>query len=189
MKLNYKGNYMPGTIIPRGYTGSGSGFIDKVFFVSDGIMLNGIKEITGVDGSTLQNWVKRGWLGKTVNRRYSRNQLSRILIINILKGSLLFEEIDYLLHYLNGNIDDTDDDIISEYELYDLTCRIIFTFEESNFDTVEELESLVSTVTKELPLGNEESRTRLKSTLRIIAVAYYESLISDNVRLMFAKIK
>ena len=59
-----KGYYIPGTVLNREKMGgvTGDAFLSKIFFVTDGIMLGQIREITGVDGTTLQNWVKRGWL-------------------------------------------------------------------------------------------------------------------------------
>ncbi len=95
MNLEMSDNRLPGSAIPRDAAGGlvGEEFLDKVFFITDGIMLSQIKEISGVDGTTLQNWVKRGWIGSTVNKKYSKNQLARILIINMLRDSMHLEEI------------------------------------------------------------------------------------------------
>ena len=90
MNLELRDLCFPGTIIRREerYGKDGAEFLERIYFISDGIMLQQIKEISGVDGSTLQNWVKRGWIGNTVNKKYSRNQLARILIINMLRSSM-----------------------------------------------------------------------------------------------------
>ena len=90
-------------------------------------MLSRIRELAGIDGSTIQNWVKRGWIGNTVNKHYSRVQFARILIINMLRATMKLEKIDFLLHYINGNLDCRADDIISEPILFDYICRIVDT--------------------------------------------------------------
>ena len=48
---------IPGTILERSKMDGADGmeFLDKVFFITNGIMLTQIREITGIDGTTLQN--------------------------------------------------------------------------------------------------------------------------------------
>ena len=55
---------IPGTNFAIDQMGGATGmeFLDKVFYIAKGIMLGQIREITGLDGTTLQNWVKRGWV-------------------------------------------------------------------------------------------------------------------------------
>ena len=55
-------------------------------------MLSQIREICGIDGSTLQNWTKRGWVANSHNKRYNIDQLSRILIINMMRESMQLRE-------------------------------------------------------------------------------------------------
>ena len=75
MKFSLETGLIPGTIKNKaemgGYTGID--FLNKIFYISDGVMLTQIRDISGVDGSTLQNWVKRGWIGTTVNKRYCKD--------------------------------------------------------------------------------------------------------------------
>ena len=56
--------FLPGTVFPVEDVGreGGRAFFDKVFFVSEHIMLSHIREITGLDAMALQNWVKRKWV-------------------------------------------------------------------------------------------------------------------------------
>ena len=62
MKLELQSSLIPGTIIDREKMGGVTGleFLNKIFFITDGIMLSQIRQICGIDGSTLQNWTKRG---------------------------------------------------------------------------------------------------------------------------------
>ncbi len=169
---------IPGTVLSKKDLGNVSGieFLNKIFFVSNGVMLSQLREISGVDGSTLQNWVKRGWIGNTVNKRYSKDQLARILIINMMRSSMMLERIDFILHYINGTIDDKSDDIISEAELYGYICDIYDSFTDSGLHTGEELRELINKVTTEKYVEPcEGAKARLDKALEIILVAYFAS--------------
>ncbi len=169
---------IPGTVLSKKDLGNVSGieFLNKIFFVSNGVMLSQLREISGVDGSTLQNWVKRGWIGNTVNKRYSKDQLARILIINMMRSSMMLERIDFILHYINGTIDDKSDDIIPESELYGYICDIYDSFTDSGLHTGEELRELINKVTTEKYVEPcEGAKARLDKALEIILVAYFAS--------------
>jgi len=179
MNLEIKDQTFPGTVIQRNHMRGidGEEFLDKIFFISDGIMLSQIKDISGIDGTTLQNWVKRGWIGNTVNKKYSKNQLARILIINMLRGSLRLETIDSLLKYINGTINCEDDDIIPESELYGFICRIADKALDKGTMSVSDLENTVKAVVADYPERMEGARKRLEKAMCIILTAYYAGLV------------
>ncbi|MBE6607497.1 MAG: DUF1836 domain-containing protein [Ruminococcaceae bacterium] len=179
---------IPGTVLSKKDFGNVSGieFLNKIFFVSNGVMLNQLRDISGVDGSTLQNWVKRGWIGNTVNKRYSKDQLARILIINMMRSSMMLEKIDYILHYINGNIEDTSDDIIPESELYGYICDIYDNFTDSGLHKVEDLRVLIDKVTTDKyvePVAG--AKERLDKALEIILVAYFASNAAALANILF----
>ena len=93
-------------------------------FLAGGLTLNQVSTITGLESHTIQNWVKRRFLPPPVNKRYSMEQLCRILNINILKGPMHIEEITKLLAYLNGDLADEQDDLIDDTLLYFLFVRL-----------------------------------------------------------------
>ena len=127
MKLDIKSELIPGTIMSKTQMGNVTGmeFLNKVFYITDGIMLSHIREISGIDGSTLQNWTKRGFVSLSKMKKYNKDQLARILIINMMRDSMQLDNISKLLTYVNGNAGDPDDDIIPESELYDYLCKVI----------------------------------------------------------------
>ena len=55
MNINMKDKYIPGTRVSkrRDAWHYRKEFLDKIFFMSDGIMLNRIRDIAGIDGSTI----------------------------------------------------------------------------------------------------------------------------------------
>ena len=93
-------------------------------FLAGGMVLSQVASITGLEPYTVQNWVKRGFLPPPVRKRYSLNQLCRIININMLKGALPMEQICALLGYINGHLDDASDDMIDDAALYFLFVRL-----------------------------------------------------------------
>ena len=181
MNVSMEDKYIPGSIIPKSRMNGVTGleFIDKVFFMSDGIMLSRIRELAGIDGSTIQNWVKRGWIGNTGNKHYSRVQFARILIINMLRATMKLEKIDFLLHYINGNLDCRADDIISEPILFDYICRIVDTADETGTVTPLQLRRIIDEQTADYVEQLPGSGRRLRGALEVIILSYYSSVVSS----------
>ena len=190
MKFSLDTGLIPGTIKNKAEMGGHTGidFLDKIFYISDGVMLTQIRDISGVDGSTLQNWVKRGWIGTTVNKRYCKDQLARILIINMLRDAMLLERIDFLLHYINGKINDKSDDIISDSMLYDYICKIYDKFCEQRLETTEELNDLICREVSAYDEPIEGARNRLAKALNIILIAYFASIVSHHANNLYLKL-
>jgi len=178
MNIYISDKFVPGTVIPRESAKDMSGleFLDKIFFLTDGIMFSQLHEISGVDKSTLQNWVNRGWVGNTVNKKYSKDQLARIIIINMLRGSLQLEKIDKLLKYINRTIDLKEDDIIPESELYDYIWKIINSLEGKECLESEKLQDVIKEITQDYEEKIIGARERLNFALEIIIIAYYANL-------------
>ena len=80
MNLQINDVYIPGTVLRRDTMGNVTGmeFLKKIFYIQDGIMLSQIREISGIDGSTLQNWTKRGWVANAKLKKYDIDQLAHI---------------------------------------------------------------------------------------------------------------
>ena len=178
MEIRIDNGCIPGTILNRKQMGDVTGmeFLKKIFYISDGIMLSQIREISGIDGSTLQNWTKRGWVENSKQKRYNIDQLAHILIINMLRSCMQLDRIAFLMKYVNGNINDRGDDIIRYSELYDYICRILdrIIYNVNSSDTLEEC------IYKETEAYEEKisgARRRLNVALEIMLTAYYAALI------------
>ena len=116
---------IPGTVLSEQRESAAT--IDKQFnamFLGGGVMLGQVSAITGLEPYTVQNWVKRGFLSPPERKRYTLNQLCRILNINMLKNILPMERIVGLLTYINGHLDDESDDIIDDSALYFMFVRL-----------------------------------------------------------------
>lgn len=190
MKLEINSTLIPGTIMEKKKMGNVTGmeFLNKIFYITDGIMLSQIREICGIDGSTLQNWTKRGWVSSARNKRYDKDQLARILIINMMRDSMQLDRIAGLLAYVNGNVNDTSDDIIPESELYDYLCRLIdyLVQDEATVDG-----NIYDLISKELDSYEERgtgARRRLERACGIIIMAYYATLVRQHASLMYDEV-
>ena len=180
MNLQIKDPLIPGTILKRKDMGDVTGmeFLKKIFFISSGVMLSQIREISGIDGSTLQNWTKRGWVANSKLKRYNIDQVAHILIINMLRDCLQLDRITFVIRYIIGNVEDQADDIISDSLLYDYICRILDRLldDDATYD-ISSLRTCISEVTADYEETVSGARKRLDQALEIIIAAYYAALI------------
>lgn len=179
MNLQIKDELIPGTKLFRAELNGVTGidFLNKMFFISSGVMLSQIREVSGIDGSTLQNWTKRGWVANSKSKKYDMNQVAHILIINMLRSCMQLDKIAFLIEYINGKVDDKSDDIIEESVLYDYICKILdslMTYEVCSLGSIREV--IVSTI-KNYDEKIYGAKERLTNALEIIVVAYYAALI------------
>lgn len=180
MNLQIKDPLIPGTVLKRKDMGNVTGmeFLEKIFFISSGVMLSQIREISGIDGSTLQNWTKRGWVANSKLKRYDIDQVAHILIINMLRDCMQLDRITFVIRYINGRVDDHADDIISDSLLYDYICRILDRLlDDDTTHDVNSLRTCISDITSDYEEKVSGARRRLDQALEIIIAAYYAALI------------
>ena len=139
-------------------------------FLAGGIVLSQVTSINGLDPYMIQNWVKRGFLAKPQNKRYSLRQLCRIININMLKGILPMERICGLLSYINGALDDESDDIIDDSQLYFIFVRLAAQARDldSPADWAQAIEQVMSGYEEPIPGAKE----RIEKVLQIMLTAW-----------------
>ena len=89
----------------------------------------------------------------------------------MLRKAMKLEDIANLMRYINGDVEDTSDDIIEDILLYDILCRIIFTAEdEGAFDT----EHIKSLVAGEIADNNSEiaDAEKLRKAMYVMVMGY-----------------
>ena len=101
-----------------------TGGLFQSLFLAGGLTLSQVSSITGLEPHTIQNWVKRGFLSPPVGKKYSMEQVCRILNINLLKGAVPIEQISKLMAYLNGDLADESDDLVDDTMLYFFFVRL-----------------------------------------------------------------
>lgn len=181
MNLHINDGMIPGTILKRAEMGNATGlrFLNKIFYISDGIMMSEIRGISGLDTSTLQNWVKRHWIENAKLKKYDIDQVARILIINMLRSCMQLDHIAFLIKYINGSVDSKEDDIIRESILYDYICRIIDRLTETECVPEHKVKQYVEEVVADYEEKIGGAKKRLVNALEVIIVAYYASLMKQ----------
>ncbi|MCB6364623.1 DUF1836 domain-containing protein [Intestinibacillus massiliensis] len=117
--------YIPGTTLPYP-RGAESAFsvILPLITVAGGLSLSQVSAITGLEGSTVQNWVKRRWVPKPVDKKYGLAHLPRILLIGALRDNLQIEQIVALISYATAPVG-TGTVAMTEAGLYDCLCAAV----------------------------------------------------------------
>ena len=181
MNLQFHDELIPGTKLKQsdmdGLTGLD--FLKKVFFISEGVMLTQIRDISGIDSSTLQNWTKRGWVINSKSKKYDIDQVAHILIINMLRSCMQLDRIAFLIRYINGNVENTGDDIIRDSILYDYICRIVDRITGEGAEQMHDIKRCIAEVTAGYEEKVSGARKRLETALEIIIVAYAASLMKQ----------
>ena len=179
MNLEINDALIPGTRLRKADMGNVTGleFLSKVFYISDGVMLSQIREVSGIDGSTLQNWTKRGWVENARLKKYNIDQVAHILIINMLRSCIQLDKIALLLLYINGKIDDRSDDIIRDSVLYDYICRSLECLMAQDVCSMTSIKVVIRDVIADYKEAMPGARERLANALEIIIIAYYAALI------------
>lgn len=163
---------LPGTAMTyfdRGEKGFSK--IEMLLDATGGLSLSQVCAVTGLEGSTIQNWVKRGWVSHPKGKKYEEVHIARILIINALKECIKLEHIALLMNYVNGITGDSSDDIIKESELYNFLCDALARMGQANDHSRGGVESVVETIIKDYSGPKPDSFIRIRKALAVMIFA------------------
>ena len=166
--------YIPGTSIGFSEQGRNKAFslISPVLEATGGLTLSQLSKLTVLEGSTIQNWIKRGWVSSAKSKKYSEKQVVRILLINMLKGAMKLEHIAKLMTYINGDVEDTSDDIIDDVTLYNILCRIIFTAEDEGAFESSMVKQLIERELTQCASHIRSDEDKLRKAMYVMVMAY-----------------
>ena len=182
---------LPGTVLQAQDGNIRYGFANftPLFLATKGLTLSQICEIAGLEPTTVQNWIKRGWVAHPENKRYHEQHLARILIINMLRKSMQLERIAVLLRDINGDADDRNDDIIPDSELYSRLCLIIDDVLQARLTQTEDVAAAVDAGLHEYTEPFEGARKKLTRALTIMTLSYLSAVIMTNAEALFEEIE
>jgi len=140
-------------------------------------MLGQIREISGIDGTTLQNWVKRGWVGNPTRKTYDKEQLARILIINMMRDTMQLSRVIFLLTYVNG--EDERDRIVTESQFYDYICKTLERIASPDSAGLNDLDPVIENVLAGYEEVSAGAKRRLAEGIRIVVITYYAALVKS----------
>lgn len=169
---NLPGGNIPGTNLPDTH-GNRTAFsmIEPLLAATGGLSLSQVAAVTGLEGSTIQNWVKRGWVSKPIRKKYDEIQLARILIISSLRDCMQIEQIVQLMAYINGSVEDRSDDIIQESRLYNYLCEVVRRMRPEEGISLQRVRRLVREQTEDYSGPAPDSKTRLERALTVMVLA------------------
>ena len=159
----------------------------QALFLGGGIALSQVTSITGLDPYMIQNWVKRGFLSKPEQKRYTLNQLCRIITINMLKGVLTLDRVCSLLSYVNGKLDDENDDLIDDAELYFLFLSLAA--RARDFDTPDHWNRAIDDTLANYREPAPGARQRVEEVLRIMLTAWVAARMAQEAEKMLTALE
>ncbi|MFZ3102023.1 MAG: DUF1836 domain-containing protein [Desulfitobacteriaceae bacterium] len=139
----------------------------------DSMMLAQVVEVAqlvsknDINSTHIQNWVRRKYLPNPEKKKYNREQVANILLINDLRNILPLERISNLLSYVNESLIETSDDRINPTKLYRYYSEI-FDKTRTNWElTLQSMERDVEDSLAEEKLSDED-RDKVVTTLVIL---------------------
>ena len=100
--------------------------VEVLLSATGGLSLSQVCAISGIEPTTIQNWVKRGWVEHPDGKRYGETHIARILIINSLKECIKLEQISLLMDYIRGKQKNPKaPEIVKESEVFTCLCRAL----------------------------------------------------------------
>ena len=184
--------HLPGTTLPlpSEYSPNLFSALEPVFALSpSGLMLSQITELTGLGASTIQNWVKRGWVSNPINKRYGELHVARILLINLLRPAMQLENIAILLQRINGSVDDRSDDIIPDTELYNILSSLLMRLEHQDSLRPEAIQSLIADELKDYSEPVKGAKERLQQAMTVMSLNILAARLMSMADTVFQEMK
>lgn len=180
---------LPGTTIPvdPGQPDAAEAVLAPLF-LTGGLMLSQVAQLTGLEPYVVQNWVRRGFVSPPVRKRYSRGQFCRIATINLLKDCLQLDKICRLLSYVNGDLDDESDDLISDAQLYSYIAALTPRLERDALPSRGELRDWCAEVLADYQEQAPGSRERVARVLEIVLIAWLSGVLKRRAGGMIAQL-
>lgn len=149
---------------------------------TDGLTLSQICSLSKLESSTIQNWIKRGYVPNPIFKKYRERHLARILLISALRESMQIDRVGALLRYINGDTDDESDDIITEEALYDLFCEITEQLEQ-HYPAPDKIGEIVKEYVA--AIVDKQASEKLANALNVMARAYMANLYKREADALF----
>lgn len=181
--------FIPGTVVPEGTSMRGGMFalLRPMIAATNGLTLAQVCAITGLEPSTIQNWVKREFVAHPENKKYYDKHLARILIISMMRDSLKIDDVGELMRMINGDATDESDDLIPESELYDCLCEIIAATAPGQCE--DEMRPVIGAAIGHYHTRGNEAKERLTVAMMVMVSAYHASVLTKNAEAYMARLR
>ncbi len=185
--------HVPGTVLPltdwaKERISQGQAFdslISPILSATGGVTLSQMARFTGLEGSTIQNWIKRGWVASNSTKKYTEKHVARILLINVLRASMKLEDIVKVMEYINGDVEDESDDILHDKDLFNLLCSSVITLNNSRNVRIDS-QNVLDISEKMIPASiSGEVRDKLRKALAIMLLAYRSAVLKNEAYALY----
>jgi hypothetical protein len=148
-----------------------------------GLLLSQVVAIgQNMSNEMIQNWVKRGYVPTTVEKKYHRRHVVRILLINVLKDGMQLEQCVNLLEYANA-IEGMD-----EETLYLLFCKVALTLAYGGDFSEMHFRSALERHRAELGELSEDAYQRTVKVIGIMVLIYAASTFQQRVANLYSSL-
>jgi len=158
-------------------------------FLTGGLVLSQVSQLTGLEPHVIQNWVKRGYLPPPQHKKYNRRQFCRILIFNMLKDALHLEQICKLISAFNGTLSDETDDLIDDSYLYSCLCRLVGRLKDEVPPSGEELELWCMDALSDYGEPHPGARVVVSRAMRVILTAFLAAKLKRRAEDLLARLE
>ncbi|MBR1664003.1 MAG: DUF1836 domain-containing protein [Ruminococcus sp.] len=185
--------HVPGTVLPltdwaKERISQGQAFdslISPILSATGGVTLSQMARFTGLEGSTIQNWIKRGWVASNSTKKYTEKHVARILLINVLRASMKLEDIVKLMEYINGDVEDESDDILHDKDLFNLLCSSVIMLNDRRNVRIDS-QNVLDISEKMIPASiSGEVRDKLRKALAIMLLAYRSAVLKNEAYALY----
>lgn len=178
---------IPGTVLQAERADAeGTAGVFRSMYMAGDMVLGQVSSISGLEPYIVQNWVKRGFLSPPRSKRYSMNQLCRILNINMLRGALPMDQICGLLTYINGQLDDESDDLIDDAQLYFMFVRLAARADEAKDPA--EWKKLTKQLLADYPEKCPGANDRISRVLQVMLSAWISTVMRQEAERLLGEI-
>lgn len=174
-------DYLPGTTVEVNENNTAQGFLDSAFALN-GLVLSQIVQLTGLEPHTVQNWVKRRFVGPPVQKKYDCNQFCRIAIINMLKDIFQIEKIVSMLKYVEEEDKDATDILV-----YIVFSELLAMLPPDAISAQTDIDELVGEAVEKRPIGMT-AKVRLAEVLKVMLLAYLSANIKRRAEQKLAEL-
>lgn len=177
---------IPGTVIQGSTEEAGKiRQIFNAFFLAGDITLSQVSAISDLEPYMIQNWVRRKYLSNPQGKKYTLNQLCRILTINLLRKSMPIEKVCDLLAYVNGELDQEGDDVIDDAELYFL----LVSQAAQVYGRSGTMDAGIEESVRDLPERIPGANARIQKALQIMLYAWCAAFLRDRAEELMENLK
>ena len=149
--------------------------LDHIFAGGD-IYRSQVIALTGIEPYSIQNWIARGFVSHSENKQYTKRQLCRFIIINMLSDTMQIGEITDMLSSVNGDLSDEGDDLIPDDVLYGCFAELC-AMNEGALNPAK-LSANAQSITEDLTFLRAEDRETVAEILKTMLYAYRSAEMS-----------